>query len=212
MFVCYLPWGTGLNPWTTLSQRALGLGDPQQAEPWAGSRVWALLCGWSTEESWAERPTERLGLAQGKFLGWHSCSLTHGTDLLTKKQTQLSPSHVLQHYPVLCPAPEQLKPRQLLLSPAELRLPVANCSTSPCPPLPQQQRRGTEPQRKEDGKTGLSTAGNNEHSLQLLFVIYYLNKKSRVWTSAQWKELIAELHVKSLETLVLQNSGEVLEG
>lgn len=88
MFVCYPPWGTGLNPWTTLSQRALGLGDPQQAEPWAGSRVWALLCGWSREESWAERPTERLGLAQGKFLGWHSCSLTHGTDLLTKKQTQ----------------------------------------------------------------------------------------------------------------------------
>lgn len=47
-------------------------------------------------------------------------------------------SHALQHYTVLCPASEQLQPSQLLLSLEKLRLPVTNCSTSPCSPLPQQ--------------------------------------------------------------------------
>lgn len=81
VIVCYPPWGTGLNAGTTLkSWRALGLGEPQQPEPWADSRVWALCCGLSREGSWAES----LGMAQLLLSTW-KWFINKGVDLVSPR-------------------------------------------------------------------------------------------------------------------------------
>lgn len=77
--------------------------------------------------------------------------------IINKEADPASPTYCNITQP--CPASALLKLSQLFLSLDKLRLPAADCNTSPCSPLPQQQvhsyveGRNYSPEKKEGGKS-----------------------------------------------------------